>query len=145
VRETRKAARWRKIAEEASRQSGRNIVPEVHEPVEFKQFLSACASVRQGDAEKRRSGDAKGFIFWEDGGASFNVSIKKISVSPSYPFAGSPIHLLIGPEGGFTHEEVALAEEKSFHVVSLGKRILRAETAAISAVTLVQFLLGDMG
>jgi 16S rRNA (uracil1498-N3)-methyltransferase len=56
----------------------------------------------------------------------------------------SPIHLLIGPEGGFTQDEVALAEEKSFLVISLGKRILRAETAAISAVTLVQFLLGDM-
>ena len=95
---------------------------------------------RHGDTEK-----AKGFIFWEDGGTSFNEAVKKISVSPDPPFTGSPVHLLIGPEGGFTHEEVALAQEKGFQVVSLGKRILRAETAALSAVTLVQFLVGDMG
>lgn len=145
VRETRKAARWRKIAEEASRQSGRSVVPEVHEPLEFKEFLRRSEFNRPGDAETRGCGDAKGFIFWEDGGVSFNEAVKKISVSPGHPFTVSPIHLLIGPEGGFTHDEVALAEEKSFQVVSLGKRILRAETAAISAVALVQFLLGDMG
>ena len=137
VRETRKAVRWRKIAEEASRQSGRSVVPAVHEPVGLKEFLKGSEPVRQGEA--------KGFIFWEDGGASFDEAIKKISVSPGLPFAGSPVHLFIGPEGGFTHEEVTLAQEKSFQVVSLGRRILRAETAALSAVTLVQFLFGDMG
>jgi 16S rRNA (uracil1498-N3)-methyltransferase len=145
VRETRKAARWRKIAEEASRQSGRSVVPVVHEPLELKEFLRRNEFNRHGDAETRRCGDVKGFVFWEDGWASFNEAVKKISVSPGHPFTVSPIHLLIGPEGGFTHDEVALAEENSFLVVSLGKRILRAETAAISAVTLVQFLLGDMG
>jgi 16S rRNA (uracil1498-N3)-methyltransferase len=137
VRETRKAVRWRKIAEEASRQSGRSVVPTVHEPVELKEFLKGSEPVQHGDV--------KGFIFWEDGGASFNEAVKKISVSPGHPFTVSPIYLLIGPEGGFTHEEVALAQEKSFQAVSLGRRILRAETAALSAVTLVQFLLGDMG
>jgi 16S rRNA (uracil1498-N3)-methyltransferase len=137
VRETRKAARWRKIAEEASRQSGRSVVPIVYEPAGVKEFLEGSEPVRHGDA--------KGFIFWEDGGASFNEAIKKLSVSPGPPFTGYPVYLFIGPEGGFTHEEVALAEEKGFQVVSLGRRILRAETAAISAVTLVQFLLGDMG
>jgi 16S rRNA (uracil1498-N3)-methyltransferase len=145
VRETRKAARWRKIAEEASRQSGRSVVPTVHEPVELKEFLRRSEFGRHGEAETRRHGEIKGCIFWEDRGTSFNEVVKKISVSPGHPFTVSPIHLLIGPEGGFTHGEVALAEEKSFQVVSLGKRILRAETAALAAVTLVQFLLGDMG
>ncbi len=145
VRETRKAARWRKIAEEASRQSGRSVVPEVHEPLELKEYLRRSELGRHGDAETRRHGEIKGCIFWEDGGTSFNEAVKKISVSPSHPFSESPFHLLIGPEGGFTHEEVALAQEKGFQVVSLGKRILRAETAALAAVTLVQFLVGDMG
>jgi 16S rRNA (uracil1498-N3)-methyltransferase len=145
VRETRKAARWRKIAEEASRQSGRSVVPVVHDPLELKEFLRRSEFGRHGEAETRRHGEIKGCIFWEDRGTSFNEVVKKISVSPGQPFTVSPIHLLIGPEGGFTQDEVALAEEKSFLVVSLGKRILRAETAAISAVTLVQFLLGDMG
>jgi 16S rRNA (uracil1498-N3)-methyltransferase len=52
---------------------------------------------------------------------------------------------LVGPEGGFSRDEVSEAEEKGFIVTSLGKRILRAETASISALTLVQFLLGDLG
>jgi 16S rRNA (uracil1498-N3)-methyltransferase len=105
--------------------------------VGLKEFLEGSEPVRHGDA--------KGFIFWEDGGTSLKEAVNKISVSPGPPFTGLPVHLFIGPEGGFTHDEVALAEEKSFQAVSLGKRILRAETAAISAVTLVQFLLGDMG
>lgn len=137
VRETRKAARWRKIAEEASRQSGRSVVPLVYEPVGLKEFLEGSEHVRHGST--------KGFIFWEDGGISFNEAVKKISVSPGPPFTGSPIHLLIGPEGGFTKGEITLAQEEGYQVVSLGRRILRAETAAMSAVTLVQFLLGDMG
>jgi 16S rRNA (uracil1498-N3)-methyltransferase len=53
--------------------------------------------------------------------------------------------ILIGPEGGFTEEEVSFAKEKGLRVISLGKRVLRAETAAVSAVTLVQYLFGDMG
>jgi 16S rRNA (uracil1498-N3)-methyltransferase len=145
VRETRKTARWRKIAEEASRQSGRSVVPEVHEPLELKEFLRKSELARHGDAETRGHGEIKGFIFWEEGGVSFTEAVKKISVSPGPPFTVSPIHLFIGPEGGFTHDEVALAEEKGLQAVSLGKRILRAETAALSAVTLVQFLSGDMG
>ena len=55
------------------------------------------------------------------------------------------ILVVIGPEGGFTKEEVNLAEEKGLLVISLGRRILRAETAAVSAVALVQFLFGDIG
>jgi 16S rRNA (uracil1498-N3)-methyltransferase len=52
--------------------------------------------------------------------------------------------IFIGPEGGFTSEEIALAKKNGLMVVSFGKRILRAETAAISAVSLIQFLLGDL-
>ncbi len=144
LRETRKAMRWRKIAEEASRQSGRTEVPVIRDPVEFRECMGGTGPDRHGDTAPRRRGEVKGFIFWEDRGSSLNEAIKKIFVPAGHPFAGLPIHLLVGPEGGFTREEVALAEGKGFQVVSLGRRILRAETAAISAVTLVQFLLGDM-
>jgi 16S rRNA (uracil1498-N3)-methyltransferase len=137
VRETRKVARWRKIAEEASRQSGRSVVPIVYAPVGLKEFLEG--------SESGQHGDAKGFICWEEGGVSLKEAIKKISVSPSHPFTGSSVHLFIGPEGGFTKEEISLAEAKNIQVVSLGKRILRAETAALAAITLVQFLMGDIG
>ena len=51
---------------------------------------------------------------------------------------------LIGPEGGFSEAEVNQAKEKGFMPVSLGPRILRTETAAISMVTIIQYELGDM-
>jgi 16S rRNA (uracil1498-N3)-methyltransferase len=58
--------------------------------------------------------------------------------------ASSPVYILIGPEGGFTREEITIAKEAGLIVVSFGERIIRAETAAISAITLVQFLFGDL-
>jgi len=126
LRDTKKIARWRKIAEEASRQSGRSIVPVVHETVEFDNFLSAHDSIH-------------GLVFYEEEGVGLTEAVS--SLIPR----NSSFFVLIGPEGGFTKEEINLAKEKGLIVASLGKRILRAETAAISAVTLAQFLLGDMG
>ena len=55
------------------------------------------------------------------------------------------ITILIGPEGGFTKEEVAAAIEKGFVEASLGPRILRTETAPITALSIIQYELGDMG
>jgi 16S rRNA (uracil1498-N3)-methyltransferase len=68
-----------------------------------------------------------------------------MSLSLGHHFTDLPVHIFIGPEGGFTKDETTLAESIGFIITSLGKRILRAETAAISAMTLVQFLLGDLG
>lgn len=145
-RETRKVARWRKIAEEASRQSGRNMIPVVYEPKEFNQFLAQLDQLRRnGETEKGRHREMNGFIFWEEGGLSLKEAVPKMSLSPLSRVTDLLIHLVIGPEGGFTKEEIAFAKEKGFIVTTLGKRILRAETAAISAITLVQFLLGDLG
>ena len=53
--------------------------------------------------------------------------------------------IAIGPEGGFTKEEAEIAESRGFLLTSLGNRILRAETAAIAATAIVQFLFGDLG
>jgi len=53
--------------------------------------------------------------------------------------------LAIGPEGGFSGEEAKLAQQHGFWSVQLGRRILRAETAAVTAISLVQFLWGDLG
>jgi len=125
LRETRKTARWQKIAEEASRQSGRTVIPVVHEPVFFQGIFTG--------------NDLKGFIFYEEEGVRLSDSVSSFISHPSSLF------IVIGPEGGFTKEEVELAKEKGLVAASLGKRILRAETAAIAAVTLAQYALGDMG
>ena len=86
----------------------------------------------------------KGFIFWEEGGVSLKEAVHKICTSTILRVAVSPIHILIGSEGGFTREEITNAENRGLIVTTLGRRILRAETAAIAAITLVQFLFGDL-
>jgi len=131
VRGTRKLDRWRKIAAEASRQSGRSVIPVIHEPLDLRSILTVNSSIEK----------LHGFIFYEEGGMSLSQAMQ-----PNRIYHKSlPVHIFIGPEGGFTSEEIAFAKEKGLLVVSFGKRILRAETAAISAVTLIQFLLGDLG
>jgi 16S rRNA (uracil1498-N3)-methyltransferase len=130
VKETRKVKRWQKIAEEAAEQCGRTVIPTVHEPVEFGSLFTVHSSQQM-----------KGLIFWEEGGISLKEAVLKISPSPIHPFTDSPIHLFVGPEGGFTAEEVKLSEEHGLIRTTLGKRVLRAETAAIVSVALVQFLL----
>jgi 16S rRNA (uracil1498-N3)-methyltransferase len=137
LRETRKLSRWRKIAEEASRQSGRSVIPVVHEPVAFGDIFSDHTSLFNS-----------GLILYEENGMKLSKAadvLKQASNAAVPPFTKGGLLVVIGPEGGFTKEEIALAREKGLLVVSLGQRILRAETAAISAVTLVQFLLGDIG
>jgi 16S rRNA (uracil1498-N3)-methyltransferase len=154
LRETKKINRWRKIAEESSRQSGRSVIPVIHEPLDLGGLFNACSSQKKPCA----------IIFYEVGGMRLSEAIQQSRIQdsgcrmrdternnfPQYHESCimhrefSPMFIFIGPEGGFTGEEIALAKENGLMVVSFGKRILRAETAAISAVTLIQFLLGDL-
>ena len=128
IRETRKLARWRKIAEEASRQSGRSIVPEVCETVQFIDLFKGRGARVQG----------QGFLFHEGEGAKLSEAVASLSRRPSSLF------IMVGPEGGFTREEVTLAQAQGATLVTLGKRILRAETAALAALSIVQFQFGGM-
>lgn len=160
IRETRKVERWRKIAEEASRQSGRSKTPIVHEQMSFHKIFSESTSrlTSHGGTvpdlppslrgvESGLSQTINGLIFWEEGGIKVSEAVEKLKESAvgSQKAIDYQLIIAIGPEGGFTEEEVNLAKSKGLIVTSLGRRILRAETAAISAVTLVQFLLGDLG
>ncbi len=139
IRHTRKVGRWRKIAEEASKQCGRTMIPVVHEPVKLNSLFTVHYSL-----------PLRGLIFWEEGGLSLKEAIKQSAVSIQHSensqlsTLNSQLFVLIGPEGGFSKEDINLAVSKGLITVSLGKRILRAETAAISAVALIQFLLGDI-
>lgn len=126
VRETRKIERWQKIAREASRQSGRSNVPVVRDPVDITSLLGG------------RPLSGRGIMFWEQGGERLSTVIGRLGRSEK-------IELLTGPEGGFSEDEAGLAREKGFLVATLGRRILRAETAAIVALGIVQYELGDLG
>ena len=117
----KKAARWQKIAEEAAKQCGRGIVPQIGMPITFAQAISAGADVH-----------LPLFCYEGDG----TVSLKTVLADAAQKVAGSenekPLTaaVYIGPEGGYDTKEVALAASAGFPSVNLGRRILRCETAS---------------
>jgi 16S rRNA (uracil1498-N3)-methyltransferase len=121
-----RSQRWQKIALNAAKQCGRARIPEVLPLCEFHQLVS------------RPRPDTLKICFWEKEAQQ--------SLGDLQNAQGNAKSLLIavGPEGGFSAEEAALAAEHGFFLASLGRRILRAETAAITAVSLAQFLWGDL-
>jgi 16S rRNA (uracil1498-N3)-methyltransferase len=126
IRETRKLSRWRKIAEEASRQSGRNAIPEIFEHIDFKRLFIDSIQI-----------SGSGILFWE-------LSRKRLSeIIESFDHPDK-ISLFTGPEGGFSETEVNVASKNGFVIASLGKRTLRAETASIAAVSIIQHEFGDL-
>lgn len=130
LRDTKKVQRWRKIAEEAARQCGRSIVPDIQELVRF------------GNLFKDNTEKKKGLIFYEGGERKLSETVEILKTELKE--IGEDIYLIIGPEGGFAEDEIKMANDKGFLITSFGRRILRAETAAISSVALIQFLLGDI-
>jgi 16S rRNA (uracil1498-N3)-methyltransferase len=118
--------RWRKILVESAKQCGRNRLPELLEPVPFGALLG----------EKP---PGLGLIPYEREQAMNLGRLKE--ESPEI----KKIFVLIGPEGGFSPEEVASALDAGFRSVSLGPRILRSETAALAMISLLQYIWGDMG
>jgi 16S rRNA (uracil1498-N3)-methyltransferase len=120
---SKRVARWQRIALEAAKQSGRAVLPEVSTPASFESFLEGTK-----DAELC-------LMFSErDGGGLWLISGR----------APRSVTAVVGSEGGWSKEEIELAREHEFHVITLGGRILRAETAAISATALLQHLFGDL-
>ncbi|MCR4763581.1 MAG: 16S rRNA (uracil(1498)-N(3))-methyltransferase [Lachnospiraceae bacterium] len=123
-----KRARWQKIAESAAKQSHRALIPEVTAPVSFAEALSMCA-----DADVR-------LIPWElagEQGASMEETRSIIKdVRP-----GQRVTVFIGPEGGFSEDEVRRAREAGFLPITLGRRILRTETAAMTVLSWLVFTL----
>lgn len=125
----KKLERWQKIAYEAAKQSKRLIVPEITLPVTLKDALVNLKEEAQVVAyEEERTSGLKGLSFLME------------KTSPL-----SSIGLWIGPEGGFTKEEINELTRKSVYSVSIGPRILRTETAGLALITMVQYERGDLG
>jgi 16S rRNA (uracil1498-N3)-methyltransferase len=116
--------RWEKIAREAVKQCRRGRIMEIGDTVTFSQVLNQAQIC-----------DLK-IAFWED------ESRPVQSVKPRSPI--QTVFALIGPEGGFTRKEIENAKDHGFVTAGLGPRILRAETAAVAASVLLQYLFGDM-
>lgn len=124
-----KAVRWRKVAVEASRQSGRGDVPEVSRIVSFDEMLRAT------------DGDALRIILWE---AEEQRGLREILTDERYAGADS-FCVVIGPEGGFSWEEIEQARHEGFLTASLGKLILRTETAPLAVLSILQYEKGLFG
>lgn len=122
---TNKVERWRRIAKSAAEQSGRSSILDVEDPVSFEALLGRFT---QFDA----------VLFpWE---ASVPQPLR--DVLPALLDGAKDVLAVIGPEGGFSHDEAQAAQEAGACVVSLGSRILRTETAGLYVATVVDFLTG---
>lgn len=120
----KKLERYRRIAEEAAKQCGRGILPGIGETISF------------GEAVRAVNPDGLGLIFYECGGESLTALTKDLK--------SGFIDVFIGSEGGFEETEVELALKAGIHAATLGKRILRCETAPIAAISVLMNLTGNM-
>jgi 16S rRNA (uracil1498-N3)-methyltransferase len=122
-RAARRLERWRRLARERIKSCQRAILPAIEPPRDFAAALDGPEEVK--------------LIFWEEerGGGLHSVLLRP---------RPRDVRVLIGPEGGFSAAEASRAREAGFQVVSLGPRCLKVPTAALAAVTLIQYAWGDL-
>jgi 16S rRNA (uracil1498-N3)-methyltransferase len=114
--------RWQRIVREACKQSRRGTIPKVHSPLPFGALLAAPEYAAYAR-----------FMLHEKAPERLNADLP----------AANPLLLCVGPEGGWDSAEAHAAERAGFRIVSMGTRVLRAETAALAALAIFQFLLSD--
>jgi 16S rRNA (uracil1498-N3)-methyltransferase len=141
-REERKMVHWQRVLVAACEQCGRNQLPGLLAIQQLKDWLkNASNASNASNADNTSNGshannarlETKIFLDHHS-----EKSFKDISI-------GNSVGILVGPEGGFTFEEKQYAIEQGFTGITLGPRILRTETAGLVAISLIQFLAGDMG
>ena len=120
----KKAHRWQYVAVKAVQQSRRAKVPWVGECRSFQEALEDCR------------GEGLKILLWEKEGEDLKNVLKRQLTKK--------IYAMVGPEGGFSEEEVRCAKKEGFIPVKLGQRILRTETATIVLVGILQYELGDL-
>lgn len=116
-----KVDRFKKIMEEASKQSKRKRIPRIHSPISLSEI----------DFK-----DTFTIVAYEEEEQSIKEILQKKEIQS--------VNIIIGPEGGFDQEEINNLREKGVISVSIGNRILRAETAALSLLTILQYEKGDL-
>jgi len=121
----KKADRWARIAFESAKQCGRAQLMLVDPPMNLNEFFSLITDVQVKLTYTARDGDP-------------HADLAKMDVKDAYMAA------MIGPEGGWTDEELKQASANGCKIVTLGGRILRAETAAITVASLLQHRFGDL-
>jgi len=127
-KEQSKVERWSSIADEAAKQSKRDILPKVHNIISFDEMVMLLKD------------EQNILVPYENEKAnSMNDKLKNITNKTN------KIHLIIGPEGGFEDIEIKKLKSIGGQIITLGPRILRTETAGIVAATIILYELGDLG
>ncbi len=116
-----KISRWQKISESAAKQCNRGIIPRIENPVNFLQAVEMLKSLDEA------------YVAYEN--EQKNSAKKTFKVSK-----GENVGIFIGSEGGFTEQEIACCLKNNIKSISLGKRILRTETAGFVSITLLMFI-----
>jgi 16S rRNA (uracil1498-N3)-methyltransferase len=126
--------RWERILQEAAEQSGRGRVPELNPPLQLDEALAAG----------RRENDVA-LAAWE-GERTIDIrqALARCKAQGAVQMGGLRVALLVGPEGGFAPKEIDLASSSGWTPVTLGRLIMRMETAAIVAAALVLYESGEM-
>jgi 16S rRNA (uracil1498-N3)-methyltransferase len=121
-----KTARWQAIAESAAKQSKRTVIPQIHAPLSWKDALNFAKTldIVLVPYENERGMDATRELIG--------------SIAP-----GQSVGILIGPEGGFADSEIQEADALGFRRISLGRRILRTETAGLAALAMLVYQLDE--
>lgn len=122
-KEKKKLLRYNEIAESAAKQSKRSVIPTVKSLHSFNEMLENLK-------------DSYTILAYENRGKSLKEILQNDNPKE--------INIIIGPEGGFSEEEVLKFEEIGTNIVNLGNRILRTETAAIALTAMIQYELGDI-
>lgn len=122
----KKLERWRKISREAGKQSGRCVIPQILDPVPLHSLGKALQLPETN------------VVPWEE-----SAGFGPLAFRDSHPDLSS-LGILIGPEGGITEEEIIYLQSVGFVPITLGKRILRTETAGLAAVSSLMSLYGEM-
>jgi 16S rRNA (uracil1498-N3)-methyltransferase len=118
--------RWERITVEASKQCGRAILPEVRSLQDYDEMLRLVPA------------DALRFILWEREGFPLKQVLKR-------SLEKKKVFFIVGPEGGLSEAEVEESKKTGFVPVTLGKRIVRAETASLCLLSILQYEWGDIG
>ncbi len=118
--------RWERIAIEASKQCGRGVIPKIEAIQDYSEMLQNIAP------------NFLRLILWEREGAKLKEILEGLKEEMK-------VFFIVGPEGGLSQEEVDLSKEKGFIPITLGKRILRSETASLCLLSILQYERGDIG
>jgi len=123
----KKMIRWQEIIKSASRQCGRAFLPDLKPPISFEDFVKGATNK-----------NTLPLILWErEEKHTIKDLLKSVHPVPH-------VIVVVGPEGGFTDDEIHFAKRYDFRLLSIGRRVLRSDTASIALLSILQYEWGDL-